>query len=357
MSLTRSLGASDERAFLAALKRRFGKMAPPAPRGIGDDAAVLEAAGNLVLASTDCLIENRHFRRGEPPFLLGRKCLAVNLSDIAAMGGRPAGFLLTLGLPGDLPGRYLGRFLDGLRSASAEWNAPLLGGDTSGSAGVLIVSITILGLTRDRPLTRSGARPGDGVYVSGPLGGSALGRRLLETGWGLSRDGRSAVATRSRLKLTPAERSRGAAALALHLDPAPRLALGRLLAAKRLASAAIDLSDGLSLDLARLADASGVGARLLTQALPIHLSARALAPRLGIDPLTLALHGGEDYELLFTVPASKERLLDALAARDPACRALFIGRVTSRRHGLTLEDPDGSSRRLPVAGYDHFKVE
>ncbi|HET6372867.1 MAG TPA: AIR synthase-related protein, partial [Candidatus Polarisedimenticolia bacterium] len=199
--------------------------------------------------------------------------------------------------------------------------------------------------------------PGDGVYVSGPLGGSALGRRLLETGWGLSRDGRSAVATRSRLELTPAERSRGAAALALHLDPAPRLALGRLLAAKRLASAAIDLSDGLSLDLARLADASGVGARLLTQALPIDLSARALAPRLGIDPLTLALHGGEDYELLFTVPASKERLLDALAARDPACRALFIGRVTSRRHGLTLEDPDGSSRRLPVAGYDHFKVE
>jgi thiamine-monophosphate kinase len=133
--------------------------------------------------------------------------------------------------------------------------------------------------------------------------------------------------------------------------------LGRLLLERRIASSAIDLSDGLSMDLSRLVDASHVGARLLAPAIPIHDAARALAPLLDADPLDLALHGGEDYELLFTVPPSRESLLAELACRDPVCSALFIGRITTRPRGartVILADASGRGRPLPAGGFDHF---
>ncbi|HEY3175304.1 MAG TPA: thiamine-phosphate kinase [Candidatus Polarisedimenticolia bacterium] len=343
-----------ERGFIEELRRRFRGVTPPAPEGIGDDAALFHPRHGPLLLTTDCLIESRHFRRGEPPYLLGRKALAVNLSDVAAMGGRPAAFLLTLGIPDDLPARFLDDLVEGMASSAREHGVDLIGGDTSSSPGPLVISITLLGTARagrgTRALTRTGAAPGDAICVSGPLGGSAAGRRLLESGWRARLDGR-------RRALVGAARPAGAPALlpvraleALrsHLDPRPRLRLGRLLLEKRIASSAIDLSDGLSIDLSRLARASDVGARLLAPAIPIADCARAVGGALHVSPLDLALHGGEDYELLFTVPAAKQRLL----ARTGA---LTIGRITGATGGLRMAEPSGRERPLAIAGFDHFR--
>ncbi len=347
----------DENDFIETVRRRFSGSAPPAPRGIGDDAAVLPASGRTVV-SVDCLIESIHFRREEPAFLLGRKALAVNLSDIAAMGAVPTACLLVLGIPADLDDAFLDDLIDGLASSAREHGVDLVGGDTAGSPGGLFLSITILGdlgAGRRPPLTRSGARVGDAVFVSGPLGGSSAGRWLLENRWrprlgagrrtvtGVTPPGRG----RARAALRRLPPVRLAEALRLHLDPRPRLGLGRRLRQRGIATAAIDLSDGLSTDLHRLAAASGVGARILAPAVPIGDPARAIAAAAGIDPLKLALDGGEDYELLFTVPPSRERLAVALGC-------LSIGRITSRRAGVILTAPSGRSTRLPAGGFDHL---
>lgn len=349
-----------ERGFIEEIRRRFGDLAPPSPAGIGDDAALLLPARAGWLASTDCLIETRHFRRDEPAHLLGRKSLAVNLSDMAAVGGRPESFLLTLAVPSDLPPRFLDDLLEGLASSARQHAVKLVGGDTSGSPGPLVISITILGRAgsgRGRAvLTRAGARPGDGIYLSGPIGGSAAGRVLIERGWrprfdtrggaiagAIPPPGASASVAGTRRRIA----TRAAEAMRSHLDPSPRISLGRRLLEERIASAAIDVSDGLSTDLFRLAQASRAGARILAPALPIADSARALAPVTGSEPLELALNGGEDYELLFTVPPPKERRLAGLDA-------VFIGRITSRAGGLTLADSRGSHRRLRPGGWDHL---
>jgi len=302
------------------------------------------------------MVESRHFRRNEPPWLLGRKCLAVNLSDIAAMGGRPTGFLLSLGIPSDLPRGFIDSMLDGLAAAAAEQDVPILGGDTSGSVSSLFISITILGAMprRTAPIIRSGARPGDGVYVSGALGGSAAGRRLLEAGWTARASGsrRGTIALRAPRGARAARplRARAMQAVRAHLDPTPRLELGRQLAGRRLASSAMDISDGLSLDLARLCAASGVGASVWAHAVPIADAARALAGQLGATPLDLALNGGEDYELVFTVPPSREGRLDH-SGLDAFC----IGRIVRRAAGLRLQDAAGRLTPLRPAGFDHFR--
>jgi len=353
----------DEREFIGSVRRRFDDRAPSAPAGIGDDAAVLACTDRIVV-SADCLIESIHFRRGEPAFLLGRKALAVNLSDIAAMGAAPTAFLLVLGIPADLDPDFIDGLLAGLAASAREHGVDLVGGDTSRSEGPLFISITILGdlgpkraggAPRRPPLTRAGARVGDAVFVSGPLGGSAAGRWLLQAGWQPRIGGRIHAVTGA----IPPKRGATAAslrglppirlieAMRLHLDPTPRVELGRRLRRRGVATAAIDLSDGLSTDLDRLAEASGVGARILAPAVPIHDAARAIAARAGRDPLGFALHGGEDYELLFTVPPARE-------PRAVALGALPIGRITPRRRGLVLEAPSGRTARLLPGGYDHL---
>jgi thiamine-monophosphate kinase len=300
-----------------ALVRRIGRLAGPQGNrrsstrsglalGIGDDCAIFRPhAGEELLFTTDMLIEGRHFLRGTHRAQdIGWKALARGLSDIAAMGGAPRFCLVSLALPAWADGRFVDGFYGGLLRLAREAGAPLAGGDLA-RAETLFCDIVVCGATRGSALRRDGARAGDAVYVSGQLGGSALGLAL----------GRG-----------PAWRR--------HLKPQPRLALGQYLRRRLHATAAMDLSDGLSLDLHRLALASGLQASI---------EAPPLYPGASPDQ---ALHGGEDYELLFTVAPGTH-----VPARFQGLPLTRIGTMQKGRPGLVLL----AGKKLPRLGFDHFR--
>jgi thiamine-monophosphate kinase len=319
---------------------------PPPPLGPGDDASVL---GSLLL-TTDALLEGEHFRAGEPSFLIGRKAIAVNVSDIAAMGGTPRAFLRCLGLPPGIPRRTLGDLVDGIASAAEQYGLAWIGGDTVRSRRGIAITVTVIGETGRNVLTRSGARPGDGIFVTGPLGASAAGRALLESGWRAAPDG---SARSPKGPASAATRLRNGELLRAQLDPAPRVAAGRFLSDLAIASAAIDLSDGLSLDLRRLCDASGAGAIVHEEAVPISQGTRFWAQRARRNPLRLALDGGEDYEILFTVPRRKEPLLASWPTGE-GTGPILIGRIRLRKEGIRLAGARGRTTTLRAGGYDPF---
>ena len=315
-----------ERRVIARIRSAFDRPRRDVAVGIGDDAAVVRTPGTLLL-TTDLLVEDEDFRLDwHPARLLGRKALNINLSDIAAMGGRPLHALVGMAMPGTVDDAWLRRFMAGFRSAAREADVALVGGDLS-QAEKVVISVTVTGAA-PRPVTRSGARPGDGIFVSGTLGDAAGGLRLLEKG------GIHGVvkAVEPLLKA--------------FLDPAPRLALGALLARRRLAAAMIDLSDGLSVDLAHVCEESGVGAEVETARVPI---SEALT-KLGKDPLDLALNGGEDFELLFTVRPRNLAAVERLSSRFRLSR---IGRITTGR-GIALVGPGKKRRPLRPGGFEHF---
>ena len=315
-----------ERRVISKIRRAFGEPRTDILIGIGDDAALVKAPRSLLL-TTDILVEDEDFRRAvHPPRLLGRKALNVNLSDIAAMGGRPLHALVGMALPGDVEESWLRQFMAGFRSAAREARVALVGGDLSQSEKIMI-SVTVTGEAKS-PVTRSGARAGDGIFVSGTLGDAARGFRLLEEGG---------------LKGT----SRGAGPLVrAFLDPVPRLELGALLARRKLASAMIDISDGLSVDLAHICEESRVGAEVDASRIPISAALR----RLSKDPLALALHGGEDFELLFTVRQAKIAAVEKLPSKFRLTR---IGRVTAGNK-MFLVGPDNKKEPLRAGGFEHF---
>jgi len=295
--------------------------------GIGDDAALSRPKhGFANILTSDWFLEGSHFlREKHPPDSVGWKCLARAASDIAAMGGLPRCFLLNLALPADATGKWLRSFLGGLRRASGSLNSALAGGDTTRSKRILI-SVTVIGEIREgQEVLRSGARPGDLLYVSGTPGEAEHGLHLLR---------------KSRGQVNPKN-----VAMRKHLYPEPRVALGRWLAKRKLATAMMDVSDGLSSDVPRLCTASGVGALLDPGKLPL--------PR-GIDPESarqLALHGGDDYELLFTISPRH-------AARIPAIfrkvRLTQIGEII-RGRSVRIIGKDGTRELLGPAGWDPFR--
>jgi len=294
--------------------------------GIGDDAALwTPTKGYETILTCDWFLEGTHFLRDKHPAgVVGWKCLARAVSDIAAMGGEPACFLLSLAVPSSLTGNWLDELLRGLRRASRTFHCELAGGDTTQWDRVLI-SITVIGEARKgRAVLRSGARPGDILFVSGTLGEAEFGLRQLRKQRGFAR---------ARIV---AERK--------HLYPEPRLALGKWLATKRLATAMMDLSDGLSTDLPRLCMASSVGARIYASSLPVCPLAKAQ------ESTTLALHGGDDYELLFAVSPSKLR---RLPASFRGVRLTRIGEVTQEKKLVLVEN--GSAHPLPSGGWDPFR--
>jgi thiamine-monophosphate kinase len=300
--------------------------------GIGDDAGLFRPRpGHETVLTCDWFLEETHFwRKKHPPDAVGWKCLARAVSDIAAMGGRPRCFLLSLALPETHSGRWLDLFLGGLRRASRKFHCPLVGGDTT-RRGEILINVTVVGEVRTgHAVLRSGARPNDILYVSGRLGEAELGLQIVRQSKGTA--------------------SKKNALTRKHLYPEPRLALGQWLVKRGLATAMMDLSDGLSSDLPRLCAASSVGARLEQVKVP-QVPSSALAIRQGHDPLQFALHGGDDYELLFTVPPQKTGVLPT---SFQGVSLTAIGRITAERKLLVLE-ANGHARRLIAGGWDPFR--
>lgn len=320
------------------LLKALGVDSTPVPAGWigpGDDAAVLPSPGGPLLFTADLLLEGVHFRRETTPSAeLGFKAVAVNASDAAAMGGRPLAYTVSIGLPSDVPLEWLKELYRGLSEASEAFGCPLAGGDTS-SSDRLLLSIALLGVAPARgAVLRSGARPGQTVYVTGSPGESALGLKLLEEGLPLGSAAREELVAR-------------------HRRPEPRLALGAALGESGLAAAMIDVSDGLLQDLGHILERSGVGATLTAESIPVSAELREVSAELSADPLPFVLAGGEDYELLFTVEREQEAAVRELA-RSEGLDLAAIGRIDGEP-GLRMTR-GGLPVPLPaVKGYDHFR--
>jgi thiamine-monophosphate kinase len=323
-SRSRALGERELIAFIRARAERLGRRKNGIlTLGIGDDCAVLRPRrGKELVVTTDLSLENVHFRRDwHPPQSIGHRCLARGLSDLAAMGARPEAAFLSFALPGELTGKWMEGFLAGMTALAELHRVPLAGGDMAKSR-LVVADIVLLGsLPKGKALLRSGARPGDVIYVTGALGGSAAELRALES--------------------RPADFRGRSKAGHPHLYPEPRLAAGRRLIRDSLATAAIDVSDGLSTDLSHLCEESGVAAEIDAEALPI--DARAT--------LEQALHGGEDYELLFTASAKT-----VVPNQLGGVLTHAIGRMKKRGKGPQVELVHGGTRSaLTAGGWEHFR--
>ena len=319
--------------------------------GIGDDAAVLTGRGGRdCVITADLLVEDIDFRRTSLPLDIGYKALAVSLSDIAAMGARPLWTLLSLGLPQDIWNSPFARGIsEGFLWAAREFGVTLIGGDVSRTPERIVLDSIVIGeVRRGRAVLRSGARTGDHIFVTGTLGAAAAGLKLLERANRLR-----TRAARTRLIFGLEELTRR------QTHPTPRVECGALLGERRLASAMIDLSDGLSSDLAHLCERSDVGALIEAPRIPVaHLlkQADAINPDpftrvLKDDALNLALHGGEDFELLFTV---RPRDAARLPKRLGGVRLTRIGEVRDAGEGIKLAR-GGGAQILQPSGFDHFK--
>jgi thiamine-monophosphate kinase len=300
--------------------------------GIGDDAAVIRARAGLEwVLTTDAFLENVHFLpRVHPPQAVGYKALARATSDLAAMGARPRYFLLSLALPPSCTGKWFDRFLKGMSRAAHSFGLVLAGGDTTSNPQAAI-NLTVIGeVVPGRAVLRSGARPGDMICVSGTLGEAELGLRSLHQGLRVRRKWQGL--------------------LQKHQYPEPRLALGAWLARNGKATAMIDTSDGLSTDLTHLCEASGVGAKVWAAKIP-KVAVPSDLQKFGLDPLRLALDGGEDYELLFTVPRRQARHLPRAVRGVPIT---IIGEITQERQILLMDDA-GRKRTLRAQGWDPFR--
>lgn len=305
-------------------------------KGIGDDAAVLHPAGarEKWVITTDMLLEGIDFkRRWQTPAQLGSKALAVNLSDLAAMGVRPRFYLVALALPSGVGEAWVDALYRGLASVGRRYGAILVGGDLSRSHSGIQITVTAVGESLGgKVMYRSGGRAGDFLYVTGVLGKAAAGLNLLQRG---------------RIRTGNAGQRQ---ALDRHRNPDPRCDAGLWIAQSGFAGAMMDLSDGLSTDLPRLCAESSTGAEIWLS----HLPSFSEAAKWGCDPLELALHGGEDFELIFSIRAKKAGEFEAgyPAGYPPIHR---IGRLTRNQGAFWLSAPEGKPHRLAALGFDHFK--
>jgi thiamine-monophosphate kinase len=312
----------NERSLIRQIRRMaLASVNSAIKMGIGDDCAILRLKpGFELLVTTDLCIENVHFRRAwHPATAVGHRCLTRGLSDIAAMGGEPLACFLSLGLPADLPQAWANGFLRGLLALASRHKVQLAGGDVS-SAPQITADIVVTGqVPSGTAILRSGAKPGDRIYVSGALGGSAGTLKKLLSGKAIK-----------PTKSSP------------HFYPTPRLEVGDWLRKCHLATAMIDISDGTSVDLRHICDESGVAAILISNKVPIAKSA----------DLELALHGGEDYELLFTSPKSAK-----IPSRIAGVAITHVGEIRNRRDyssAIQILGDNGRVRPLPQRGWEHF---
>jgi thiamine-monophosphate kinase len=315
----------NERSLIQHIRKLAGL--PPSKavvRGIGDDCAVLRLKpGSELLVTTDLCLEDVHFRRAwHPATAVGHRCLTRGLSDIAAMGGEPLACFLSLGLPEDLPQVWVNGFLRGMLALAQRFNVQLAGGDISSAAQITADIIVTGQIPVGKAVLRSGAYPGDRIYVTGSLGSSAATLKQLYAG----------------KKIKPAKSN-------AHFYPTPRIEVGSWLRKRRFATAMIDLSDGLSVDLSHICEESGVTAIVTANKLPIGKGA----------DLELALHGGEDYELLFTAPSRAK--IPAQIAGVEITEIGRIGNLTDYSSAIQILGDNGKVRPLPQRGWQHFAKE
>jgi thiamine-monophosphate kinase len=359
--------------FIDQLRRQTEsrKLSPRLIKGIGDDASVIRQAANRdLVVTTDLLIENIDFiRDATPARLLGHKALAVSLSDIAAMGGRPCWSFLSIGMPREIwSASFKDEFMAGFFALADRFGVTLAGGDVSETKQEVVVDFVVLGeVASGRAVLRSGARVGDQIYVTGNLGGAAAGLKLVKLGARVSEPG--AVATGSsgtsivsESFSSEASRATGSSdardeqaiqsLLLRQLQPEPRVGWGIVLGEEHLATSMIDLSDGLSSDLHHLCRESKVGALIEASSIPLDEDVRHLCGRRALDPLALALHGGEDFELLFTVaPENASRL----PKRVDGVAVSRIGEITSDLRSVRVREKNHEWHLSPT-GFQHFST-
>ena len=307
--------STGELALIRAIRRRLAG-GPAAPFGPGDDCALVRTAGDkLVALTTDMLLDGTHFdTTAMTPRQIGRKSLAVSLSDVAAMSMSPAVAVVAVALPETSDMTFAKALVDGMARLAETFSVDIAGGDVTSWEKPLAICVTVLGRAgRHRPVLRSGAKPGHDVYVTGALGGS-----ILRKHWAFT----------------------------------PRVKEGLVIGRAPGASAMIDMSDGLSTDLAHIAEESGIGALVEADAIPVAAAAKRLAGETGRSPLDHALHDGEDFELLFTAPRSRRSAV--LAGRGLPTPPVLIGRMDDKP-GVRIRDADGIIRKLESRGYEHFK--
>jgi thiamine-monophosphate kinase len=332
------VGEIGEFSLIASIRRRMeGKYPPEVVRGIGDDCAVLQPQADMEwVITTDTQVEDVHFRRAWlTAYQIGWRAMAVNLSDIAAMGAQPFGALAALTLPVDTEATFFDQLLDGLCDLGLRFNCPLIGGNLAGDPTHLSLTLTVLGrVPLGKSVLRGGARPGDEIWVSGQLGGSAAGLRTF-------------------LQTIPLADTVCAALRQRYTQPLPRVREAVFLRASGSLTSMIDLSDGLAGDLGHLCAESGVGAQIVAEALPLQAGVREVAATLGEDPLELALRGGEDFELCCTArPGTLTPLLDEFRARFDI-DLIRVG-IMTLEHALRLVHADGSQVLLSPQAFDHF---
>ncbi len=321
--------------FIAQIQKQFPSKHDFVSLGIGDDAAAFFPSQScLSLLTTDTLIEGIHFSRAYSSFeQVGMKAVAVNLSDIAAMGGRPRSFLISLGIPNNIGFLDLKQLYRGIKKASRPLDLALIGGNTTRTSGPFFIAITLYGeLPKKQMIARHTAKVGDAIYVTGTLGDAAAGLDCLKEGRAVK--GYSQLIRRQRC-------------------PQARTTEGMCIAKTGIASAMIDISDGLSADLGHIMNQSGVGAELTRTQIPLSPALKRYAKENKMDAFDFALYGGEDYELLFCVPPGKENKLVQLIKSD-LLQATRIGKICSKKEGLFTRGVDKKRQALRTKGYDHF---
>lgn len=304
-------------------------------KGIGDDCAVFgHSSDTLWLTSTDMLVEDVHFSiKLHPAHLLGRKTIAVNLSDIAAMGGKPEFVLLSVALSPQLNDEWVNEYINGVLEICDQYDCQLIGGDTV-SSKISTFSVTVIGRAVGKPVYRSGAMAGDDIYVSGVLGSSGLGLQLLQ----------NSTVNNTEEKIPHNF-------IQSHLNPTPQVELGIQLSKSKLISAMQDISDGIATDLAHICKESRVGAEVFQQLLPADQGFKKWCGMTGCDPIEMMLSGGEDYQLLFVAKKENRNLLEMMA--KDVTQITRIGEITQEA-GVYLIDSQGLKREVSYQGYEHL---